>query len=129
MISAKSAVEAAVFEALSAAIKDAPVYQDVPDNAPLPLVVVGDLKSSRLPGKAVSRDRTVTVTIVSLVEAEERAPVLRLQDQIDAVLDGATFTPAGWTLAGAFEEDEAVLQDDGQTYAGVSTFTFFAIAD
>lgn len=129
MSDAKTVVEAAVFEALEASIAGATVYQDVPENAPLPLVIVGDLSSKRLLGKDSSRDRIVTVSIVSLVEAEQRAPLLALQGQIDDVLDGARFTPDGWTLAGAFEDDEAALQEDGQTYGGVSTFTFLALAD
>lgn len=129
MSDAKSAVEAAVYEALAASITGATVYQDVPENAPLPLVIVGDLSSKRLPGKAASRDRIVTVSIVALVDAEQRAPLLDLQDQIDDALDDARFTPTGWTLAGAFEDDEATLQEDGQTYGGVSTYTFLALAD
>jgi len=129
MLSAKSAVEAAAYDALSAAITGAAVYQDVPDDAPYPIVVVGDLSSRRLPGKAASRDRIVTVSIVTLVAAEERAPLLALMDQADAALDGFTVHVGGWTLAFAFDDDDAALQDDGQTYAGVAAYTVMALAD
>lgn len=129
MSSAKSTVEAVVYAALSDAVSGAAVYQDAPDNAPLPIVVIGDMKSARLPGKAASADRTVTVTIVTLIEAQERAPLLALMDQIEQALDGSSFAPDGWTLAGTFDDDEAVLADDGSTYSGISTFTFLALAD
>ncbi len=129
MSSAKAAVEAAVYDALSAAITDAAVYQDAPDDAPLPIVVIGDMRSTRLPGKSVSPDRSVTVSIVTLIEAQERAPLLALMDQIETALDGATFVPDNWTLSGAFDDDEAVLAEDGSTYSGLSTFTFLALFD
>ena len=129
MSDAKAVVEAAIFAALTDGVEGAPVYQDAPDNAPLPIVVVGDLKSAKLPGKDRSDDRIVTVTIVTLVEADERAPLLRLQEQIETALDRVTFEPEGWALAAYFEEDEAVLQEDGETYAGISTFTVIALSD
>lgn len=129
MSSAKSAVEAAVFEALNSIVTGATVYQDAPDNAPLPIVVIGDVRSSRLSGKPTSADRSVTVAIVTLIEAQERAPLLAIMDEIEQALDGASFAPDGWTLAGTFDDDEAVLADDGSTYSGVSTFTFLALAD
>ena len=125
---AKSAVEAAIYTALAGAIRGATVYQDAPDDAPNPLVVIGDLKSARLLGKPASRDRRVTVTIITLVEADERRPLLDLMAQIDAALDGQMFEPAGWSIEVDFADDEAALTEDGATYAGVSTFTCLALA-
>lgn len=127
MPNAKEAVELAVYEALAAAITGATVYQDAPQDAALPLVIVGDMASQRMAGKPASRDRVVTVSVVTLVEAEERSPLLVLQGQIEDALDQQTFEPEGWSIAGSFESDDAVLQDDGETYAGVSTFTFVAL--
>jgi hypothetical protein len=129
MSSAKAAVEAAVYDALAQTISGATVYQDAPDNAPLPIVVIGDMRSARLPGKAASPDRSVTVSIVTLIEAQERAPLLALMDQIETALDDGSFALDGWTLAGTFDDDEAVLAEDGSTYSGLSTFTFLALAD
>lgn len=129
MSDAKSAVEAAVYGALAAAVSTATVYQDAPDNAPLPIVVIGDMRSARLPGKVASPDRSVTVAIVTLIEAQERAPLLALMDEIEGALDGVTFETDGWTLSGLFDDDEAVLADDGSTYSGLSSFTFLALAD
>jgi len=129
MSDAKSVVEAAVYAALAAAVSTATVYQDAPDNAPLPIVVIGDMRSARLAGKAASPDRSVTVSIVTLIEAQERAPLLALMNEIEGALDGVTFETSGWTLSGSFEDDEAVLADDGSTYSGLSSFTFLALAD
>lgn len=128
MSNAKAVVEAALYDALSQAVTGAVVYQDAPDNAPLPIVVIGDMKSSRLPGKGASPDRTVTVSIVTLIEAQERGPLLAIMDQIETALDGESFAPDGWTLAATFDDDEAMLADDGSTYSGISSFTFLALA-
>lgn len=128
MLSAKSVVEMVAYRTLAAAIVGAAVYQDVPDDADHPLVIVGDLASRRLPGKATSRDRIVTVTIVTLVTADERAPLLALMNQCDRALDGLTIEQDGWMLIFAFEDDDAVLQDDGQTYSGVSSYTVMALS-
>ncbi len=129
MSSAKSIVELACFDALREAVVGATVYQDAPQDAPLPVVILGDMKSFRLDTKAASDDRRVQITIVSLVEAEERAPLLAIMEQIETALDGQTLLPDGWTLGFQFEEDDAVLADDGSTYTGVSTFTVVALAD
>jgi hypothetical protein len=129
MSSAKSVVELACFEALAAAITGATVYQDAPQDAPLPLVILGDMKSFRIDTKGASPDRRVQITIVSLVEAEERAPLLAIMEQIETALDGETLLPDGWTLGFQFEEDDAVLADDGSTYTGISTFSVVALAD
>lgn len=128
MSKAKAVVETLVYDTLSRAVTNAVVYQDAPDNAPLPIVVIGDMKSSRLPGKATTADRTVTVSIVTLIEAQERAPLLAIMDEIETALDGESFTSDGWTLAAAFDDDEAMLADDGSTYSGISSFTFLALA-
>ncbi len=122
-------MEAASYQFLSGHIAQAAVYQDVPDNASAldGLVIIGDVASRRIPEKPRSRDRIVTLTIVTLYEAEERAPLLAVMDEIDA-LDDQTLTFEGWTLAFAFEDDDATLQEDGVTYAGITTFTILALA-
>jgi len=128
MSSAKAMVEAAAFLALSSAITDAGVYQDAPENAPTPLVIIGDMKSSRLPTKDADADRRVTISIITIVEAEERAPLLTLQEQIENALDGQNFEQEGWVLAFEFEDDDAVLSEDGSTYSGVTSFSVLALA-
>ncbi|MFZ2996283.1 hypothetical protein [Sphingobium sp.] len=128
MSKAKTIVEAASFEALDAAISAATVYQDAPSNASGDLVILGDLRSSALPGKAQSDDRRVQITIITLVSAEERAPLLALMDQVEVALDGVTIERDGWTLEFTFEDDDAVLSEDGETYTGVSSFAVLCLA-
>lgn len=125
MSNAKSVVEQEAFQALEATIEGATVYQDVPQDAPLPVVILGDMKSYPI-GAKDDPDRRVSIIIVSMVEAEERGPLLALQRQIEAALDSKTFTPAGWVIRFTFEDDDAVLGGDGATYVGTSAFTAFA---
>ncbi len=129
MSNAKSIVEAAVFAALDQAVTLATVYQDVPQDAEGDLVIIGDMKSSRMPGKEESPDRIVIVTIVGISFAEERAPLLAMQAQCDAALDGVTLEAPGWTLRGQFLDDDAVLAEDGSRYDGVASYQFTALAD
>lgn len=128
MSKAKAMVEAAAFLALDASITGATVFQDAPENAPTPLVIIGDLKSVRLATKGADADRRVTIAIVTIVEAEERAPLLALQEQIEDALDGQNLEQGGWTLAFEFEDDDAVLSEDGSTYTGITSFTVLALA-
>lgn len=125
---AKAAAETALFAALAAGISGATVYQDVPEAAPLPIVVVGDLRSRPIGGKG-ERDRRISAVIVTVVAAEERTPLLELQRQIEDLLDGQIFIEDGWTLSVTFEDDDALLGEDGVTYTGSSAFDVIALAD
>lgn len=128
MSDAKAIVEAVAFRALAAAISKATVYQDAPVNAQGDLVILGDLKSFSMGGKGSSDDRRVEINIISLVVAEERAPLLSLQGQIEKALDGQNFSEAGWTVAFAFKDDDAVLDEGGGSYSGISAFDAIALA-
>jgi len=129
MSRAKAVVEQAAFEALSAAVTSASVFQDAPADAAGWLVILGELKSFGRGGKGTSGDRRVQISIVTIGEAEERAPLLAIQEQIETALDGLSLvTSDGWTLAFGFEEDDAVLDEDGSTYTGVSLFSVIALA-
>lgn len=128
MSKAKAMVEQVAFRELAAAIRGATVYQDAPSDAAGDLVIIGDLKSFSLGGKDQSADRRVGLQIVSLAVADERAPLLALMDQIEEALDGQSFAVEGWTIAFAFEDDDAVLNEDGASYSGISSFTALALA-
>ena len=94
----------------------------------LPIVVVGDMKSTPIGGKG-DRDRRISLLIQAEVSAEERAPLLALQKQIEDALDGLTIAQDGWTLAFTFEDDDAQLGEDGGTYIGTSAFAVLALQD
>lgn len=125
MSDAKAITERVMFDALAAGIAGAAVYQDVPQDTPLPVVVLGDMKSYPIGAKS-DPDRRISAIIVSMVAAEERAPVLALQKQIEVALDGKCFKPTGWEINVTFEDDDAVLAEDGAVYLGTSAFTIFA---
>jgi hypothetical protein len=67
--------------------------------------------------------------VVSIVGAEERAPLLALQDQVEQLLGGKTFTRPGWSLSVTFVDDDAQLAEDGVSYVGTSAFRVLALAD
>lgn len=124
MLDAKSATEEAFYEALAGGITKATVYQDAPADAPLPLVIIGDLSARPLGSDG---DMIVSASVFAQVEAEERAPLLELQSQIQALLHDQDFSVPGWRIAPDFETDTAELGDDGQTYVGVSVFRVAAL--
>lgn len=126
MSNAKAVVEQVIYDALAGGVEGAAVYQDVPDDAPLPLVIIGDMKSYPL-GAKDDPDRRVSVIVVSMVAAEERAPLLALQKQIEALLDGKTFSLDGWIVQVSFEDDDAILGQDGATYVGTTAVSAIAL--
>ena len=122
-----AAVEAEAFTALDGSVVGATVYQDAPEDAPLPLIVVGDINWRGF-GLKDDPDRQGTVSIFSQVNAEERAPLLALQDQIETTLDGHSSERDGWSIAFTYQTANAELGEDGATYVGVSLFAFTALA-
>lgn len=128
MSRAKSIVEAAVFTALAARVTLAKVFQDAPQDEQGDLVIIGDLASARTSGKDAGDDRRVTVTIASIAIGEERAPLLAIQEECDDALDEQTLELDGWTLHCTFVDDEAVLNDDGETYVGLAKYEVLALA-
>ncbi len=127
MSKAKSIVETVAFNALHGNVPGVTVFQDVPENFDGDLVVIGDMKSVRLQVKGQSDDRRVTIDIEAEVVADERQPLLDVQDRIEALLDGQSFEEDGWTVEFEFENDFAVLAPDGGSYIGLTTFSAVAL--
>ena len=128
MTDAKSATEAALFAELDAGVTGAQVFQDAPANAQLPIVIIGDMTATPI-GAPGDPDRRVAVTILTIVEAEERQPLLDLQAQVETLLDDIALAYDGWTIRPTFESADAVLGGDGVTYVGSQQFTVFALRD
>lgn len=128
MTSASAAVEAQAYEVLAPGIADAEVYQDVPDDAPLPVVVIGDILAVPFAG-ADDPDRRVTLTILTLTEGDERAPCIALQDQIETLLGGVSFEVPGWDLHFLPASSAAELADDGSGYVGTTILTILAFSN
>lgn len=128
MTSAKAATELLAFDQLHAGIADAGVFQDVPDNEPLPLVIIGDIESSPF-AASNDPDRRVTLTVIVLTEGDERAPCVELQDQVETILVGKSFLVEGWNLHVALESSDAALSEDGSGYVGTTILTLLAFRE
>lgn len=127
MSEAQNATEAAIYAALSAGGLAFPVYQHVPEDTPPPVNIIGDISGEPL-GVKGDADERIELTITTVVQAEQRKPVLAEQARILAALDGATLTGvAGWTIRPVKASGDAVLMPDGEHYLGTTRFTIFAL--
>jgi hypothetical protein len=128
MTSATEACDLLAYEQLSENIIDAAVYQDVPDTAPLPMVIIGDMESVPFAG-ANDPDRRITLTLVVLTEGDERAPCSALQSQIETIMAGQSFLVGNWNLHVSLDSADAALSDDGSGYIGTTMLTILAFRD
>lgn len=127
MADPKDLAESQAYAVLAAGISGADVFQDVPDNHPVPLVVLGDSTSVTIGGKG-DPDEKVTINVVTIVSAEEKGPLTTLQGQIKALLREHKATVSGFGLHFSFESDDAQLHENGVHYIGTTTFSVFALA-
>lgn len=127
MAEAKDVAEAEAFAVLAAGMARTTIYQDAPEDAPFPLTVLGDSTSSPIGGKG-DIDERVSIDVVNLVSAEEKAPLSDLQGQVKALLRDHKATRDGFELHFLFENDDARLHENGKHYVGISTFTVMAFA-
>ncbi len=127
MSDAQNATEAAVYAALAAGGLAYPVFQHVPENTPPPVNIIGDISGEPLSDKG-SQDERIDLTITTVVQTEQRKPVLLEQGKIRAALDDVALTgAAGWTIRPQYLSGDAVLLPDGETYLGTMRFTIFAL--
>lgn len=124
MTSATSAVEAAVYSALSSDVTLATVYQHAPENAALPVVVIGDIEIESLELKE-DVDGFVSLSISTITQGEERKPALAIMEQVKTSLSNKTFASGGWTVKTTRISESCVLLPDGITYVGTSNVTLF----
>lgn len=123
MSSALSVAELAAYQRLAPNIVGADVYQHVPDEAALPIVIIGDMDGRSVGAKDDGGDRFVSLTVQSITQGEERKPCLDLIEQIEALFDGFATTLDGWELTFAFESGDAIRDDESNIYLGQSVLT------
>lgn len=128
MTSATAAVETISYEVLHGGVTGAPVFQDVPDDQPLPVVIIGDILSAPF-GRSDDPDRRITLTIIVLTEGDERRPCSDIQDEIEALLAGSSFKRSGWNLHYSVASSAAELAGDGSGYVGTTILTILAFSD
>lgn len=128
MTSCTGAVESATFDRLDASVTLAAVYQDVPDNTPPPVVILGDLSWDPLTGDPDDPDGRVGVIIKTVTDGDERAPCIEIQQEIEAALRGYRIDHAGWQLAFRVLGSDAQLTDDALGYVGTTTIEVLALS-
>lgn len=128
MTRARDAAEAAIFMALSSAGLAWPVFQHVPQDTPPPVNIVGDMDGISLETKE-DDDEEIELSILTVVQGEQRKPVSQEQGRIKSALNNAALTSGGFTVRPIWTSADAVLMPDGETYLGTSRFTVFAFED
>ena len=122
------AVQQASYDALSAGVTLAPVYQHVPDDKRAPYVVIEGSTVTYLGGKDGGLERH-DLSIMTVSREPGRLPVLALQAEVREALNGVPMTAAGADLSAPEIQSAAdQLLDDGLTYVGSQRFTIFAQA-
>lgn len=128
MIAALSAVELVAYQRFTDAVTLATIYQDVPENAAPPIVVIGDLGWKPLDaGKDDDVDCIVTLTVLSETIGHERQPCLDLLEEVEGSLRNVDDEQDGWRLKFRCLGSEAGLAEDAGSYIGTTTFEITAL--
>jgi nitrogen fixation protein len=126
MSSAAAAVEGEAFVRLDEGVTLATVFQDVPEDTPPPVVILGDISAVPFTDDPNDPDRRVTLTITTVTAGEERLPCTDIQDEVEAALGSVRATRDGWELAFRSLGSDAALIGDASGYAGTTTFEIIA---
>jgi hypothetical protein len=120
-MSAEFEVQKAIFGVLNTGL-NVPIYDNVPDNAVAPYVVIGDDTFVEFDSDDVSGFEA-TITIHSWSIYRGRKQVKELMGNIYNLLHRAEFTVTGYNLVGCdCEFSETFLESDGVTRHGVQRF-------
>jgi hypothetical protein len=120
-MSAELEVQKAIFAKLKAALSTT-IYDNVPDNAVAPYIVIGDDTFVQMDTDLIVGFEA-TVTIHSWSKYRGRAEVKTIMGNIYDALHRAEFTVQGYNLLGCdCEYSETFLESDGVTRHGVQRF-------
>ncbi|RZF64277.1 hypothetical protein EWE75_12080 [Sphingomonas populi] len=123
MSSPIAAAELGIFDALSAGVTLAPVFQDVPDGTTAPIVILAELSGDPIGGKG-SRSLRLSLTVTTEVWQEQRQPILDLQEEVRVAIDGRKLLVDGYEVTMISAGSEARQVGPAQ-YFGTSTFDGF----
>jgi hypothetical protein len=132
-VDAADVVEAEAYATLNAAAltNQARLFQHVPENTKLEegaVVIVGDMDSESIATKG-GADQSFSLTIVAVVEAEERKPLRAIRATVIELLHEHQVVRDGWQLLFVFTGDDGFLDPEtGQAYVGNFRFTVLAFA-
>lgn len=132
---AEDAVEAEAFAALNvkAVTSLAGLFQHVPqgkqlDNPGDAIVILGDMTSTAIETKD-GNDEQGEIVVVSMVVAEERKALRRIQKAIKGILHNHRGLRGEWQVQFMFKDEDGFLDpESGEVYLGNSRFTWFALA-
>ncbi|MBB5684293.1 tail completion protein gp17 [Sphingobium boeckii] len=130
MSEAMDAIEIGVFTELTAAAIGIPIYQHVPEDTAPPVIIIGDLDSDdSISTKDDDLDEAIELEITTVMQTQQRKPVLITQARIKAALNGKAIMMPGFTIRPLWVSQSAVLLPDGENYVGTSRFRIMALAD
>lgn len=100
----------------------AAVYDDVPDSAPFPYVVIGAVTEA--PNDTMgTTGRDLTVTVHSWSQYQGMKQVKQIQNRVDQLLDRWLPTVTGWATTHMQQEFFETFEDpDGDTKHGVARY-------
>jgi len=120
-MSAELEIQKAIYSALDSALS-INVYDNVPDNAAAPYVVIGDDTVAEFDTDG-ERGFEATVTIHTWSTYRGRSQVKEIMSAVYNALHRADLTVQGYNLLGCdFEFSETFLESDGVTRHGVQRF-------
>lgn len=118
-------VQTVAFAQLDTTVTLATVYQDVPEDTPPPVVILGDISAEPFTNDPNDPDRRVTLTVTTIVAGDEVGPCTDIQDQVE-MLGGYRVTTDGWELLFRSLGSDATLVGDASGYVGTTTFEIIA---
>lgn len=119
----------AVYDALSGSggVTQAAVYSHAPEDAAFPMVIVADISGMQPLVAGGDPDCRLTLTILTLTEAEEKFSCLARQAEINAALNGKILSVTGWQIAPSLDAQSTVLDEEGLGYVGTNEFSVIAL--
>lgn len=129
--SASWPLQTAMFQALRAAVQPVPVYDDVPQNAAFPYVVVGDDSSVDWPVALDADGEEVEATVHIWSRYAGRREVKELMAQVRAALHDRPLSLApGLSLVSLrCISERSFVEPDGKTRHGVIRFRSLVSSD
>ena len=118
-----TATQTAIKTALDAATLSAPVYDDVPQGAAYPYIVIGDdVATDRSTDTGLGR--RVAVVVHTWSEYRGKKEIKEMQGAIEDALERAILTIQGYNFVTIdLESAETFVDSDGRRRHGVQTFS------
>jgi hypothetical protein len=122
------AVQVAIFARLNAGVTLATVFSVLPDNQPLPTVLIGESLGEQIGGKNSDAERH-DITVRSFVAGTSKRDLFAVMEQVKAALHNQALTFTGFALSRAVMTSSSEMRDlDDAALVGEQNFTVFITA-